>query len=332
MTAVFGLGPLERWLGDPEVTEVLVNGGRELWVERRPSSGGTLGRGPQFVGLVEPAVVDAVVERILAPIGRRLDRTTPIVDARLPDGSRVSAIVPPVAVDGTCLAVRRFHGTSVSLLDFAPAAVASLLGELVGQRCNVVVSGPTSAGKTTLLDALTGHIDPAERIVTLEDTAELQLRVPHVLRLETRPANADGLRAVTLTDLVRAALRLRPDRLVVGEIRGDEAVDLVQALNTGHDGSLATIHANSCADALARLASLVVRAAPAWSLPAVRDQVHRSIHAVVQVARDPDGRRRVVEVVEVGLDRDGLPTTRPLAHDGRVVGAPTPRRAGQEAR
>lgn len=309
MTAVFGFGPLERWLGDPDVTEVLVNAGRELWVERRPTPGSPMAGGPRFVGLVEPSVVDAVVERILAPVGRRLDRTTPIVDARLPDGSRVSAVIPPIAVDGTCLAVRRFHGSTVTLADFGPADVAEVLTRLVGERRNVLVSGPTSAGKTTLLGALTGLADPADRIVTLEDTAELQVRAPHVLRLETRPGNADGLTAVGMTDLLRAALRLRPDRIVVGEIRGDEAVDLVQALNTGHDGSLATLHANAADDALARLASLVVRAAPGWSLPAVREQVHRSIDAVVHVTRDPDGRRRVTEVVDVGLDDRGRPTT-----------------------
>ena len=326
--AVFGLGPLERWLGDHDVSEVLVNGGTEVWIERRGAVPG-MPVGPQFAGLLDDGVLDTVIERILGPIGRRLDRTTPIVDARLPDGSRVCAVVPPVAVDGPCLAIRRFHAHEVDLSAFTGDEVAAVLVDAIRDRANVLVSGATSAGKTTLLNVLARQVDPCERIVTLEDTAELRLGVPHVVRLETRPPTSDGLAGVTMADLLRAALRLRPDRLVIGEIRGDEAIDLVQALNTGHDGSLSTLHANSAADALARLSSLVVRAAPGWSLPAVREQVHRSIDLVVHVARAHDGRRRidhVAEVVDAG-DRErpgahpaeGHPV-RMIASGGRVVG------------
>jgi pilus assembly protein CpaF len=292
---IFGYGPLERWLSDDKVTEVMVNAGRDVWVERD-------GLGPQFAGHLAPGVIDAVLERILAPIGRRLDRSSPIVDARLADGSRVCAVLPPVAVDGPCLSIRRFAIRQLALTAFAPGPVAELVHELVRRRCNIVVSGATSSGKTTLLNTLAGLVPVEDRIVTIEDTAELRLDAPHVLRLECRVASADGLVEIGTSDLLRAALRLRPDRLVVGEIRGDEANTLLQALNTGHDGSLATVHANSAVDALARLESLVVRGCPAWPLSAVRDQVRRSIDIVIHVRRDRRGRHidEVAEVLPVG--------------------------------
>ena len=260
------------------------------------------------------------------PIGRRLDRASPIVDARLADGSRLCAVLPPVAVDGPCLAVRRFSPQPISLEAFAPPAVVALLTQVVVSRCNVLIAGATSSGKTTLLNALTALVDTRERIVTLEDTAELRIDAPHVLRLETRPGTAEGLAAIDLAALVRTALRLRPDRLVVGEIRGDEATDLVQALNTGHDGSLATMHANSPADSLARLESLVVRASSGWPLHAVREQVHRSIDVVVQVQRSTNGVRRIVEVAEVAAVDDmaggagATARTRPLSDGEHVIG------------
>ncbi len=293
--AVFGLGGLDRWVHDDGVDEVLVNAGCEVWVERsdRP--------GVQYVGRLEPGVVEVVIERVLAPLGRRLDRSVPIVDARLPDGTRVCAVLPPIAPDGPCLAFRKFARRELQLADFGPAPLVALLDELVRARANVLVSGATSSGKTSLLNALAGRVHPLERVITIEDTAELRLASSHVLRLETRPAVHEGIMAIDTTALVRTALRLRPDRLVVGEIRGDEATDLVQALNTGHDGSLATLHANSADDALARLASLVVRAAPGWPLADVQAQVGRSIDAVVHVAR-LGGRRAVRSVSEVDAD------------------------------
>lgn len=302
--AVFGLGGLDRWVHDDQVEEVLVNGGRDVWIERRD------GGGVQYVGRLEPGVVEVVIERVLAPLGRRLDRTSPIVDARLPDGTRVCAVLPPVAPDGPCLAFRRFSRHDIGLESFGPPPVVAVLRQLVDARCNVLVSGATSSGKTTLLNALTARVPAGERIITIEDTAELRLASTHVLRLETRPPGPEGVAPIDLAALVRAALRLRPDRLVVGEVRGAEAVDLVQALNTGHDGSLATLHANSPADALARLASLVVRAAPGWPLADVRDQVARSIDAVVHVVRTAGGGRAVGAIAEVtGAEVTGAEAT-----------------------
>ena len=288
------LGGLERWLRDPAVNEVMVNAGSEIWVERC----GIVAH----VGRMRPATLLATIEHILTPIGRRLDRAHPMVDARLPDGSRVCAVIAPIAVDGPCLAIRRFRARTVGLDRFAPLALVPLLRELVQRRCNVVVSGATSSGKTTLLNSLALEISPGERIITLEDTAELHLPHPHVVRLETREATPDGVGEVTLAHLLRTALRLRPDRLVVGEIRGDEAVHLLQALNTGHDGSMATVHANGASDALARLSSLVLHEVGNWPLMAVHHHVARAVDAVVHVARLADGDRRVVEVVEVLTD------------------------------
>ena len=308
---------MERWLADDDVTEVLVNAGTQVWVERL---GGT--PGPQYVGQLAPGAIDTIVEHILSPVGRRLDRSSPVVDARLADGSRVCAVLPPVSLDGPCLAVRKFARRAIELGAFASPAVEALLVEVVRRRCNVLVSGATSSGKTTLLNALAGAVDSDDRIITLEDTAELRLRSPHVLRLETRPATADGLAAVSMPDLLRAALRLRPDRLVIGEIRGDEATDLVQALNTGHDGSLATVHANGPADALARLESLVVRGNPGWPMAAVRDQVHRSVDIVVHVARSADGGRRVAQVAQVSPP-DVTPRVAAVATADEVVRRPT---------
>ena len=298
---MFGFGALDRWLFDDSVTEVMVNGGREVWVERAGGSPGA-----QYVGQLDAGVIDTVLERILSPVGRRLDRTHPVVDARLADGSRVCAVLPPVAVDGPCLSVRKFAPHTMSLHHFGGPHLVSLLTEVVQRRCNLLVSGPTSSGKTTLLNAIASIVPAHERIITLEDTAELRLPSAHVLRLETRPANGEGLREVGLDALLRAALRLRPDRLVVGEIRGIEAVELLQALSTGHDGSLATMHANSAVDALARLESLVVRAGHGWPLVAVREQVQRSIDVVVHVHRSEAGVRAIHEIVEVAMPGEAV--------------------------
>jgi pilus assembly protein CpaF len=289
------LGGLERWLDDPVINEIIVNGGGEVWVERN----GVLAR----VTTMSSAALAAAIEHILRPIGRRLDRSNPMVDARLPDGSRVCAVIEPIAVDGTCLTIRRFSIRSLPVAAFAESEVAALLAEIVAARCNVLVSGATSSGKTTLLNALAALVPPTERIITLEDVAELRLAHPHVVRLETRPATAEGNGEVTLSHLLRTALRLRPDRLVVGEVRGAEAVQLVQAMNTGHDGSMATVHANSAIDAIARLCSLVLQEVSGWPLEAIHDQVQRSIDVVVHVGRADDQRRRVVEICEAtGVD------------------------------
>ena len=314
-----GLGALDALLRDATVDEVLVNPGGEVWIER---DGTLLG-----VGRLAPADLAVVVERILAPLGRRVDRSSPIVDARLPDGSRVCAVVAPVAVDGGCLAVRRFRDRALPLHAFAADdAVAGLVDELIARRCNVVVSGATSSGKTSLLNSVLGRTAPGERIITIEDTAELRPAAGHLVRLEARPPTADGPVPVALEQLVRTALRLRPDRLVVGEVRGPEVLALVQALNTGHDGSWSTCHANSAVDALHRLETLVVQAAPAWPLAAVRQHLTRSIDVVVQVGRFVDGCRRVVEIGEVVVDRDRL-GLRPIADADTVVGQLTRVRA-----
>ncbi len=306
-----GLGSLDPLLADDAVDEVLVNSHGDVWVERD----GSMSR----AGHLAPADLAVVTERILAPLGRRLDRSNPIVDARLADGSRVCAVIPPVAPDGACLSVRRFRDRSLPLDAFAGDAVAAVLELLVAARSNVVVSGATSSGKTSLLNAALGCCVAGERIVTIEDTAELQPTVDHLVRLEARPPTPDGPPPITLEQLVRTALRLRPDRLVVGEVRGPEVLALVQALNTGHDGSWSTCHANSALDALHRLETLVIQAAPAWPLAAVRQHLTRSIDAVVHVARRHDGARQVVEIGEVIVDRDRL-GLQPLADDRAVVG------------
>jgi pilus assembly protein CpaF len=283
-----------------------------VWIERH----GRL----EHVGRLAPGVAEQVIERVLAPLGLRVDRASPIVDARLPDGSRVHAVIPPLAIDGPTLAIRRFARRRIPLTDLADSTVTDVLRELVATRTNVVVSGATSSGKTTLLNALATEIDPGERVITIEDAAELRLDTPHVVRLEARPASADGYGAASVRDLVRAALRMRPDRLVVGEVRGAEALDMVQAMNTGHDGSLTTCHANSAVDALRRIEAMVLQGGPALPLEAVREQIHASIDAVVHVVRGQNGHRRVAQIAEVLSEVD--PTrVRLLAVDGRVLGA-----------
>jgi pilus assembly protein CpaF len=270
--------------------------------------------------VLAPGQADQLVERIVAPLGLRIDRTAPVVDARLPDGSRVHAVVAPLAVDGTCVCIRRFAARAWPLGAFATDEVVALLSWAVEARCNVVVSGATSSGKTSLLNALAGMVPRRERIITIEDAAELRLPGEHVVRLESRPATAEGIGAVATRQLLRAALRMRPDRLVVGEVRGAEALDMVQALNTGHDGSLATCHANSAVDALRRVESMVLEGAPALPLVAVREYVHSSIDLVVHTARAGGGRRRVVEVAEVQPDPER--GVRVLADRARLVDEP----------
>jgi pilus assembly protein CpaF len=301
-----GLGALEPVLADPEVTEVMVNGpGRPVWVERR----GTLHR---LDVVLDRREVELLVERVVAPLGLRVDRTAPLVDARLPDGSRVNAVVPPLALDGPYVTIRRFGARAIGLDEVAPPGVAALLAWAVAARCNVVVSGGTGAGKTTLLNALAACIPAGERVVTIEDAAELRLPLEHVVRLEARPANAEGAGQVEVRQLVRNALRMRPDRIVVGEVRGAEALDMLQAMNTGHPGSLTTVHANGPVDALRRLETMVLAGAPGVPLAAVREHVAAAVDLVVQIARLHDGRRAVVAVDEV-VPLGDAPGDRPLA-------------------
>ncbi len=292
-----GLGALERLLADPSVSEVMVNGPGAVWVER----GGVLER--TVVALDTPAI-ELAIERIVGPLGLRADRSSPLVDARLPDGSRVNAVVPPLALDGPYLTIRRFGAVPIPLEVLCPPGVAPLLRWAVRARTNIVVSGGTGAGKTTLLNALAGAIPDGERIVTVEDAAELRLSHDHVVRLEARPANAEGAGEVTVRALVRNALRMRPDRIVVGEVRGEEALDMLQAMNTGHEGSLSTCHANSPADALRRLETMVLLGGVELPLAAIREQVAAAIDLVVQVARVHGGGRRIVAVSEVVPEPD----------------------------
>jgi len=330
---VSGLGALEPVLADPTVTELMVNGPGRAYVERD----GVLT--PVHLDLDAAAIV-RLAERIVAPLGLRLDRASPMVDARLADGSRLHAVLPPLAVDGPCLTIRRFGARSLTLTDFAvPPDVDAQLQAMVAGGANLLVAGATGAGKTTLLNSLSRAIPAGERVVTIEETAELRLAQPHVVRLEARPPNAEGAGAVTVRDLVRAALRMRPDRIVVGEVRGGEALDMLQALNTGHDGSLCTIHANGTRDALRRLETLALFGGATLPLGAVRDQIVSCIDAVVFVARRR-GRRVVTELAEVvdaraaGASAEAAPATRLLAQlDGSslvVVGEPSrgSRRAG----
>jgi pilus assembly protein CpaF len=291
-----GFGPLDPLLTDDRVSEVMVNGPGPVWVERD----GQLARTEVHVDV---ATIERLIERIVAPLGLRVDRASPIVDARLPDGSRVNAVVPPLAIDGPYVTVRRFGVRPVALDTMCSPGVAALLVWAVRSRANILVSGGTGAGKTTLLNMLAGSIPAEERLVTVEDAAELRLPNPHVVRLEARPANADGVGATSVRTLVRNALRMRPDRIVVGEVRGPETLDMLQAMNTGHEGSLSTCHANGPADALRRLETMVLLGHVDLPLAAVRDQLCAALDLLVHVARQADGGRRVVAVAEV-LDGD----------------------------
>ncbi len=310
-----GLDALDEILADVDIDEVMVNRGREVFIERH----GRITRSDDL----SAGAAEVILERVLAPLGKRLDRTNPIVDARLPGGARLCAVVPPIAVDGTTLSIRRHRTRRVPLDEFGPPAVVDLLGELVEGRANVLVTGATSSGKTTLLAALTDRVAEGERLVAIEDTSELVFDTHrHVVRLEARPPGVDGVAPVDLATLVRTALRLRPDRLLIGEFRGPEVVAVVEALNTGHDGSLSTCHANSAIDGLRRVETLVMQAAPNWPLTAIRRQVSRSLDAVVHLARSSAGHRRVVEVVEV-VESDDEPTARPLADRSNRLCDPT---------
>ncbi len=293
-----GLGPLEILLADPAVEEVMVNGPDRVFVER----GGRVEATP--VRFADEEELRNAIERILAPLGRRVDELSPMVDARLADGSRVNVVIPPLAIDGPAVSIRRF-GTErpgpdrlVELGTLDPDQ-RRRLEEAVRTRRSILVSGGTGSGKTTLLNALSSFVGPAERVVTIEDAAELRLQQPHVVRLESRPAGVEGRGEVTIRDLLRNALRMRPDRIVIGEIRGPEALDLLTALNTGHDGALSTVHANSPRDALARLETLALMAGVGLPHEAIAAQVRRGIDVLVHLRRLPDGSRRVTEIAAV---------------------------------
>jgi len=298
MRETIGLGPLEELLADPAVEEVMVNGHRHVYVER----GGRIEA--TTVEFASDGEVREAIERILAPTGRRVDELSPMADARLSDGSRVNVVVPPLAVDGPAISIRRFGvqrpGPKELIASGSLSALAAeILEASVRDRRTVLVTGGTGSGKTTLLNALSAWIGPAERVITIEDAAELRLRQPHVVRLESRPASVEGRGEVTIRDLLRNALRMRPDRIVIGEVRGAEALDLLTALNTGHDGALSTLHANSPEDGLRRFETLALMAGVGLPHEAIRDQVGRGVDVIVHVKRDRDGGRRVSEVSEV---------------------------------
>ncbi len=294
----FGLGPIEPLMRDATVSDILVNGSHKIYVERR----GKLER--TAVVFRDDAHLLQVIERIVSQVGRRVDESSPMVDARLPDGSRVNAIIPPLALDGPILSIRRFAVEPYrmpDLVDFQTLtpALADVLVAAVRARLNILISGGTGSGKTTLLNVLSEAIPNSERIVTIEDSAELQLQQEHVVRLETRPSNIEGQGAVTQRDLVRNALRMRPDRIIVGEVRGAEVLDMLQAMNTGHEGSLSTVHANSTRDALSRLETMILMAGVSLPVRAVREYLSSALDMIIHVARLSDGSRKVVRVTEI---------------------------------
>lgn len=295
---LFGLGPLEPLLADPTISDILVNAHGTIYIERRGKLEVT------SVAFKDDEHLMRVIERIVTSVGRRIDESSPMVDARLRDGSRVNAIIPPLSIDGPVLSIRRFGAEPLRmhmLIEHKALTkdIADMLQMCVTARLNVLISGGTGAGKTTLLNALSAYIPEDERIVTIEDSAELQLQQPHVVRLETRPPNIEGRGEVTQRDLVRNSLRMRPDRIVIGEVRGGEAIDMLQAMNTGHDGSLTTIHANTPRDALARLETMIQMTGMRLSDRAMRQQVASAIDLVVQVARLSDGTRRLTSISEI---------------------------------
>ncbi len=295
---VLGLGPLEALLNDDTITEIMVNGADTIYVEQK----GKLTRSP--VTFDDEAHLRRVIDRIVSKVGRRIDESSPLVDARLMDGSRVNAIIPPLAVSGSTLTIRKFSRDALGVNDLIGFGtmtpdMADLLRACVQARLNILVSGGTGTGKTTLLNVLSSFIPSNERIITIEDAVELQLQQDHLVRLESRPANVEGRGEVTIRDLVKNSLRMRPDRIVVGECRGAEALDMLQAMNTGHDGSLSTVHANAPRDAIARLETLVLMAGMDLPLRAIREQITSAVDLIVQITRLRDGTRRVVAVTEV---------------------------------
>jgi len=324
---VFGLGPLEPLLLDPTISDILVTRPKLVYVERR----GKLHR--TAVEFKDSAHLLRIIEKIVSRVGRRIDESSPMVDARLPDGSRVNAVIPPVAVDGPMLSIRRFGRVALQSDDLVRSltwteGMAQLLQACVAARLNIVVSGGTGAGKTTILNVLSSFIPESERIVTIEDAAELRLQQVHTARMETRPANIEGHGAIHIRQLVINALRMRPDRIIVGEVRGEEALDMMQAMNTGHDGSLTTIHSNSPRDGLSRLEVMMGMASANMSVHSIRQQIISAVDLIVHVARFSDGTRRVTHITEcVGMESDTITTQdiflferKGVLSSGRVTG------------
>ncbi|WP_134767510.1 CpaF family protein [Nocardioides sp. 1609] len=296
---ILGFGPIEPYLRDPDVSEVMVNGFDSIWLER---AGRLVRADARFA---DESHLRRIIDKIVSRIGRRVDESSPMVDARLPDGSRVNAVVPPLAIDGSALTIRKFAADPLGIDDLVNSGTltpqsAGFLEACVRGRLNIVVSGGTGAGKTTTLNVLSSFIPDDERIVTIEDAAELQLRQAHVVRLESRPANIEGRGEVSIRDLVRNSLRMRPDRIIVGEVRDASALDMLQAMNTGHDGSICTLHANSARDAMSRLETMVLMAGMELPIRAVREQVSAAVDLVVHQTRFKDGSRRITHVTEVG--------------------------------
>jgi len=302
----FGLGPLEFLLKDASISDILINGPKNIFVERRGKMEKTA------VEFRDNAHLLQIIDRIVSKVGRRVDETCPMVDARLPDGSRVNAIIPPLALDGAAVSIRRFGSNPLKLEDllnykaFTPEMVMLLEGAMKA-RLNVVISGGTGSGKTTLLNTLSSFIGNSDRIVTIEDAAEIQLQQDHVVRLETRPPNIEGKGAVTATDLVKNALRMRPERIIIGECRGPETLDMLQAMNTGHDGSLTTLHANTPRDALARMETMIMMSGFELPIKAMRQQMSSAVHLIVQASRLQGGPRKVTHITEViGMEQDTI--------------------------
>ncbi len=324
---VLGLGPLEALLEDPSIADILINRYDSVYVERH----GRLEK--TKLSFRDEAHLTNIIDRIVTGVGRRIDESSPMVDARLKDGSRVNAIIPPLAIDGACMSIRRFMKEKLSTDDLIAIgslteSMAELLGAIVKSRLNVLVSGGTGSGKTTMLNILSGSISPRERIVTIEDSAELQLQQPHVIRLETRPANIESKGEISQRDLVKNSLRMRPDRIIIGEVRGEEALDMLQAMNTGHDGSLATLHANTPRDALSRLENMISMTGLQLPISAMRSQIASAIDVVLQLERMEDGTRRVTSIQEIqGMEGDIITMSeifcferQGLDEEGKIIG------------
>ncbi len=295
---ILGLGPLEPLLRDPEISDVMINGPFTVYVERK---GKLVKTNVQFN---DHSHLKQIIDRIVAAVGRRVDETTPMVDARMSDGSRFNAIIPPLALDGSCVSIRRFGTIPIAAEDLValgsvPRPMLEVLRGAVRSRLNIIISGGTGSGKTTLLNVLSSFIPDGERIITIEDSAELQLQQDHVIRLETRPSNIEGKGEITQRDLVKNCLRMRPDRIILGEIRGGEAIDMLTAMNTGHDGSLATVHSNNTRDALARFETMVGIGMPNMADKSIRETIARALDIIIQLDRLPDGTRRIMAITEV---------------------------------